>query len=138
MNEERKDAAEDALHRQILAADGKRIEAMIAADEAALIDILSDDMIYVHSSGRKESKEVYIGKILDGTYGYRSIVAKHRELSVVGDIVIDNGDSDVDIEVGGTLRQIANRFLMVWKRDGGDWRLLRFHGSPIAREPSGQ
>ncbi|CAG2158247.1 nuclear transport factor 2 family protein [Cupriavidus numazuensis] len=138
MKEQNTDTAEDVVHRQILAADKKRVEAMIAADEAALIDILSDELIYVHSSGRKESRELYISKVLDGTYGYRSIVTTRRQLSFFGDVVIDNGDSDVDIEVGGTLRQIANRFLMVWKREGGNWRLLRFHGSPIAREASDQ
>ncbi|QQX86621.1 nuclear transport factor 2 family protein [Cupriavidus necator] len=138
MNEKPSTALNEALRSQISVADEQRVVALISGDRTALEGILSDELVYVHSSGREETKELYINRILEGMYDYRSFVTTRRELRVQGDLVLDNGDADIDIVVNGTMREIASRFLMVWRNEEGNWRLFRFHGVSIARETTSQ
>ncbi len=119
---------------EILDADKTRITALVNRDKALLGDILSDELIYVHSSGRDETKEPYISRILDGLYDYRSFVTTRRDLRVLGELAFDNGDADIDIVVNGSMREISSRYLMVWRKENGRWKLFRFHSSPIPRE----
>ena len=122
------------IESEIVAADSRRIDATIAADREGLSNILSDNLLYVHSSGREETKDVYIDKIATGHYDYRSFKITRRELKFHKDLVFDNGDSEVDIFVGDQIREIAGRYLMVWTNEGGQWRLLRFHSTTIPRQ----
>ncbi|MDN5005488.1 nuclear transport factor 2 family protein [Bradyrhizobium sp. GCM10027634] len=129
---EKTDIAE-AVSNQIVSADQARIAALLNRDRQALQDIISDQLIYVHSSGREETKELYVERVAKGEYDYRSFVITRRDLRVLNDFVFDNGDSEIDIVVNGQLREIAGRYLMVWKREDGRWRLFRFHSAPIPR-----
>ena len=44
---------------------------------------------------------------------------------------------EIDIVVGGNFRQIASRYLIVWRHESGCWRMFRFHASPVARQAAG-
>ena len=123
----------EAISNQIVVADEARIAALISRDRQALEGIMSDQLIYVHSSGRAETKELYIDRVAKGEYDYRSFVITRRDLHVLNDLVFDNGDSEIDIVINGQLREIAGRYLMVWKKEDGWWRLFRFHSAPIPR-----
>jgi ketosteroid isomerase-like protein len=133
MNEKTDIAAGEALSSQIVVADQARIAALLSRDRRALEDILSDQLIYVHSSGREETKQLYVDRVAKGEYDYRSFVITRRDLRVLNDLVFDNGDSEVDIVVNGQLREIAGRYLMIWKKEDGRWQLFRFHSAPIPR-----
>ena len=123
----------EAVSDQIVIADRARIAALLSRDRRALQDIMSDQLVYVHSSGREETKELYLERVAKGEYDYRSFVITRRDLRVLNDLVFDNGDSEIDIVVNGKLREIAGRYLMVWKKENARWRLFRFHSAPILR-----
>ena len=122
-----------ALHNQIVVADEARVAALLARDKVALDSVLSDDLVYVHSSGSEESKALYIERVTQGHYTYRSFVTVRRALVASDGLVFDNGDAEIDVVVSGSLRQVAGRYLMVWKKESGLWKLFRFHSSPIPR-----
>jgi ketosteroid isomerase-like protein len=126
-------AAGDALSNEIAAVDKARIAALLSRDRKALEEILSDQLIYVHSSGREETKELYVDRVVKAEYDYRSFVITRRDLHLLNEVVFDNGDSEIDIVVNGNFREIAGRYLMVWRKEDGRWRLFRFHSAPIPR-----
>jgi len=45
---------------EIIAADDRRFQAMVKQDWAALNSALADDLVYVHSSARVESKKEHV------------------------------------------------------------------------------
>ena len=47
-------------------------EGMITKDEAILRDVLDDSFVLVHMTGMRQSREEYIGAILNGTLNYYS------------------------------------------------------------------
>lgn len=58
----------DTAFAELVDADNKRYEAMIAADTDALAGILADELLYTHSSGNTEAKEQNLETIRRGTF----------------------------------------------------------------------
>ena len=96
-------------------------EGMITKDEAILRDVLDDSFVLVHMTGMRQSREEYIGAILNGTLNYYS--AKHEnmpvEISSDGTAVL-TGQSYVAAAVFGGGRSIA---AAVFGGGRSNWRL---------------
>jgi len=54
----------------VLRADAARLQAMGAGDGAALGKLLSDEMIFIHSDARSESKADYLKNLTAGDTAY--------------------------------------------------------------------
>ena len=62
------------MEADVLRADDRRFEAMRKGDWAALDAALSDDLTYVHSTARQESKAEHIANLRAGKPHYRGII----------------------------------------------------------------
>ena len=51
----------------------KRFAAQVAKDGDYLNKIFADDLIYVHSSGKKDNKEAYVASVLNGGSVYSKV-----------------------------------------------------------------
>ena len=89
------------LEADVLRADDRRFEAMKKGDWAALDAALADDLIYVHSTARQESKAEHIANLRGGKPHYRGIAPRDRRVRVVGNVGIVNGVSDMHVERDG-------------------------------------
>ena len=59
-------------------------------------------------------------------YGLKSIRLESVELEIVGDIAYEIGNGTLDMAPpGGRQETEEMKFLVVWKRSGGQWRLHR-------------
>jgi hypothetical protein len=110
----------------VLAAEDRRYWAMLDADIATLDELCADELSYAHSSGVRDCKAEYLGKVASGYYVYRRIDHPTERVEVVGDTAIVVGRMTADLTVGGTAKSIDNLALAVWVRVPGDWRLLAF------------
>ena len=102
-------------------------DGMIAKDEAILRDVLDDSFVLVHMTGMRQSKEEYIGAILNGTLNYYS--AEHEnmpvEISSDGTAVI-TGQSYVAAAVfGGGKSNWRLQQKCSLKKIGGTWKITR-------------
>jgi len=117
------DSASVAAARQ---ADQVRIAAMVAGDAAALGALLSDELRFVHSDGRIESKADYVKNLLAGDTQYadaRSTVLETQQPA--GDnLVILIGAQEMRKRLGPTWSEVKLRYLAVWRREGAAWRLV--------------
>ena len=57
----------------VRALEDARIDAMCSQDAEALESLLSDSMVYVHSTGMVDTKESFLGHVRNGPIQYRSI-----------------------------------------------------------------
>src|SRR3989442_1528081 len=89
------------LEADVLRADDRRFEAMKKGDWAALDAALADDLIYVHSTARQESKAEHIANLRGGKPHYRGIAPRDRRVRVVGGVGIVNGVSGMHGGGGG-------------------------------------
>src|ERR1043166_4048976 len=74
-------AADDKLIAAVRAADDARLAAMKAADRTRLDAIYSDDLRYVHSSGKIDNKASYLQGITTSASRYEDFEFKERSFT---------------------------------------------------------
>ncbi|MFW6094517.1 MAG: nuclear transport factor 2 family protein [Pseudomonadota bacterium] len=110
-------------------ADRRRRDAMISADVAALDALLADELVWTHSSGRKDDKAAFLEKIAAGSADYRSLEVSDDTVSSHGAIAIHHGTLTGRVAVDGREKELRNRFLSVWARTGETLRLLAWQST---------
>jgi ketosteroid isomerase-like protein len=122
----------NAAEAELLRLDDERSRAMTTADTAALERLMSDDIVYTHSSGRLDSKKSFIASIVSGTVKYRRIDRKEVTASLREGFGILTGAVDIDVETGGKLLNLKLRFSNVWERTSKGWQQIVWQSTPIA------
>lgn len=114
--------------------DVARLKAMGAGDGAALGKILSDEMVFVHSDGRSESKPDYIKAMTAGDTAYSDLkTADVSARQIAADVVVLAGAQEMKKKLGPTWSEIKIKFLSVWRNEGGTWRMVAWQ----SMKPSG-
>jgi ketosteroid isomerase-like protein len=117
------------VEADVLRADDRRFEAMRKGDWAALEAALADDLTYVHSTARLESKAEHIANLRAGKPYYRGISPRDRRARVRGDVGIVNGVSDMHVERDGKENRFTVRYLAVYAKSGADWRMIAWQST---------
>jgi hypothetical protein len=117
--------------RAVLAAEDRRYAAMLDADLATLDAVCAPELSYAHSSGVRDTKDQYLGKVRSGYYVYRRIDHPVERVAVVGDSALVVGRMTADLDVDGEPKTIDNLALAVWTRSPGRWQLLAFAPTPL-------
>ena len=117
------------LEADVLRADDRRFEAMKKGDWAGLDAVLADDLIYVHSTARQESKAEHIANLKGGKPHYRGIAPSDRRVRVVGSVGVVNGVSDMHVERDGKENRFTVRYLAIYGKSGADWRMIAWQST---------
>ncbi|MGH7303968.1 MAG: nuclear transport factor 2 family protein [Candidatus Rokuibacteriota bacterium] len=117
------------VEADVLRADDARFEAMRKADWAALDAALSDDLVYVHSTARQESKAEHLANLRGGKPHYLGIAPRDRRVRVVGNVGIVNGISDMHVERDGKENRFTVRYLAVYGKAGAGWRMIAWQST---------
>ena len=120
-----------ATETDVLRADDRRFEAMRKGDWAALDAALSDDLTYVHSTARLESKAEHIANLRGGKPHYRGIAPRERTARVHGNIGVVNGVSEMHVERDGKEQRFTVRYLAVYAKAGSDWRMIAWQSTRV-------
>jgi ketosteroid isomerase-like protein len=108
----------------VLAADAARLHALIAADVDALERVLSDDLVFVHANGRQDDKHGYLAYCRSGHVHYRAIARREPTLKIAGDVAVLCAAADMDVTMNGEPRSATARYMSVWTKSAGAWKLL--------------
>lgn len=109
----------------VLRADQARLAALMAGDGAALGKLLSDELKFVHSDGRIESKADYVRNVMAGDTAYAD--GKTFDVEVLkpsADVVILIGAQEMRKRLGPTWSEIKLRYMAVWRNENGTWRMF--------------
>jgi ketosteroid isomerase-like protein len=115
----------------VLRADDRRFEAMRKQDWPALDASLAEDLVYVHSTARVESKAEHIGNLKAGRPNYRGIAPRDRKVRVVGGVGIVNGVSEMQVENAGKEQRFTVRYLAVYAKAGDAWRMTAWQSTKV-------
>jgi hypothetical protein len=115
----------------VLRADDRRFEAMRKQDWASLEDSLADDLTYVHSTARLESKAEHVGNLKAGKPFYRGIAPRERKARVHGTIGVVNGVSEMHVENAGKEQRFTVRYLAVYAKAGATWRMIAWQSTRV-------
>ena len=120
-----------ATQTDVLQADDRRFDAMRKGDWAALDASLADDLIYVHSTARRESKGEHVGNLKAGKPHYRGIAPRERTAKVHGDVGIVNGISEMHVENAGKEQRFTIRYLAVYVKSAVGWRMIAWQSTKV-------
>ena len=108
---------------EVLESDRRRIRAMLQQDGDALAPLLADDLIYIHSSSAKDSKQSYLSALLSGALLYRKIEPSEVEARDMGDWVLLTGKTAMAIFLNSRREEFAVRFTATYVRRDRGWQL---------------
>ncbi len=117
---------------EIEALERQRAEAMQAGDVDTLDALISDKLIYLHSSGGRDGKESYLGNLRSGTIDYKRVAPPEPEVHIAGDTAIVFGRMNADVVRDGKPLALDYDYLAVYAREDGRWRFLAFQPRPSA------
>src|SRR5436190_21529377 len=110
--------------------DNERIQAQIHADATALDRIYAADFIGVGPSGRVRTKPQVISDFTSGDLKVQSITIDDVKVRVYGNTAVETGRSTMIGEDKGQTVPRDTRFIRVWVKEQGRWRLVANHYSP--------
>jgi ketosteroid isomerase-like protein len=114
---------------EVLEVDRRRREACISGDVDALARIMSEDCVYVHSSGASETRAQMIGRLTSGDLVYHALDLREASVRDYGDVALVNGDLHIDVTTGGSKKDFTSRFLQVWRRTDGRWQMISWQST---------
>ena len=124
--------APDAVRATIRRLEGRRYEAIIGGDVEDLDELLSNQLVYTHSTGARETKAMYLGRVRDQPSAYEWIEHPEEEI-LTGDgfaVVIGRMIARLRLS-GGEVRTMTNAATAVWALESGRWRLLAYAPTPL-------
>lgn len=117
--------ASSASAEQAVAAAAERLRlAMIDPTQAALAQLVADDLSYGHSGGRVDTKDSFIGDLLAGKSDFVTIAITDQTIKVVGNTAIVRHTLTADTNDAGKPGKVQIKILGVWQQQAGSWKLL--------------
>lgn len=119
----------------IRALERDRFRAMVDGDGEALDALLSDKVCYVHTNGKRETKQQFIDAITAGRRRYRQIEIQSQDVLPVGDatyVVAGRALIEMETNNGGLVFSIA--YTAVQTHESGRWRLLAWQATRCATD----
>jgi ketosteroid isomerase-like protein len=115
----------------IIELDNKRMTAMGQKDVAALNELLSDDLVYTHSSARQDTKQSLIAAMESGKTVYTSVVPSEVKAQDCGDAVVLTGVARISVLSGGKPNAFGVRFTDVYANKGGRWQMVTWQSTRL-------
>ena len=98
----------------VLRLDGVRLQAMRKSDGVGLAKIFSDEVVFIHSDGRSESKADYIKNLTAGDTAYSDLkTADLNARQIAADVIVLTGAQEMKKKLGPAWSEIKLRFMSV-------------------------
>ena len=117
--------------QMIIDLDRKRMTAMAEKDIPTLNDIISDDLIYTHSSARLDTKQSLIGNMESGATVYNSVEPSEVKAQDLGSAVVLTGVARIRVTSGGKPNAFGVRFTDVYANKGGKWQMVTWQSTRL-------
>jgi ketosteroid isomerase-like protein len=117
--------------QKIIDLDKKRMDAMAKKDIATLKAVLSDDLVYTHSSARLDTKQSLIGAMESGTTVYTGVEPFDVQAQDLGDTVVLTGSARIRVMSNGNPLNFSVRFTDVYANKGGQWQMVAWQSTRL-------
>ena len=117
--------------QMIIDLDKKRMDATAQKDIATLKALLSDDLVYTHSSARQDTKQSLIAAMESGQTVYTSIVPSEVKAQDCGDAVVLTGVARISVLSNGKPNSFGVRFTDVYANKGGRWQMVVWQSTKL-------
>jgi len=117
--------------QMIIDLDKQRMTAMAQKDIAKLNALISDDLVYTHSSARLDTKQSLIGAMESGTTVYTAVEPSDVKAQDLGDTVVLTGTARISVMSSGRPNTFSVRFTDVYANRGGRWQMVAWQSTRL-------
>jgi ketosteroid isomerase-like protein len=117
--------------QMIIELDKKRMAATVQKDVATLNELLSDDLVYTHSSARQDTKQSLIDAMVSGKTVYTGLVPSEVKAQDCGDAVVLTGVARISVNANGNPINFGVRFTDVYANKGGRWQMVTWQSTKL-------
>lgn len=112
--------------------EAARFSAMVEVDVEKLDSLLADGVRYVHSNGKCETKQQFLGALTSGRRRYLDIQSTYQQLHQFGDTVVVIGKLLVELETATGSLESQMIYTAVHVREAEAWRLISWQATRMA------
>lgn len=120
----------DETGRDVLRRNTERFQAMVAGDLDRVEAMMSEDLIFVHTTSAVETRDQFMARLRSGNVRYVAIKELDVRVERVGEQALVLGSMSQDVEVAGARRTIKCRALSLWIPSASGW-LMRSYQSTL-------
>jgi ketosteroid isomerase-like protein len=117
--------------QKIIELDRKRMQAMGQKDVATLNALLSDDLIYTHSTARLDTKKSLIEAMESGRTVYTAVEPSDVKAQDLGNAVVLTGVARIAVLSNGKPNSFSVRFTDVYANKDGQWQMVAWQSTRI-------
>ena len=112
--------------------EARRFRAMTEADVPTLERLLSDDLVYTHASGWRQTKAEFLASLRSGELIYHSFAPKNFKARVYGNTVLVTGRASGKVRSKGQELSVELFYLEAYVKQDGRWQLAAWESTRIA------
>jgi ketosteroid isomerase-like protein len=117
--------------QKIIDLDRKRMQAMAQKDIATLNVLLSDDLVYTHSTARLDTKKSLIEAMESGRTVYTGVESSDVKAQDLGNAVVLTGAARIHVMSNGRANSFSVRFTDVYVNNSGQWQMVAWQSTRI-------
>ncbi len=117
--------------QKIIDLDRQRMEAMAKKDIATLNTLISDNLVYTHSSARLDTKQSLIGAMESGATVYTSVEPSDVVAQDLGSAVVLTGAARISVTSNGNPLNFGVRFTDVYVNNDGQWQMVAWQSTRL-------
>lgn len=99
-------------------------KAMVDADKATLEKLTDAKLSYGHSGGKIEDQSTFVSNIVSGHSDFVTIDLTNQTIVISGNTAIVRHDLVATTNDNGKPGNVHLHILLVWVKEGGQWKLL--------------
>jgi ketosteroid isomerase-like protein len=126
-----KPQSQHSLESEIRAADTSRFRALTEGDLPALERVLSDDLVYTHASGWRQTKAELLASLRSGELVYHSFSSDNLKIQVLGTAVVVTGHAAIKARTKGQELDVSSLYLEVYVKRDGRWQLAAWQSTRL-------
>jgi ketosteroid isomerase-like protein len=123
---------QDTIEAEIRNVEARRFRALTEADIPALENLLSDDLIYTHASGWRQTKTEFLTSIRSGELVYHYFATDDVKVHAYGNVVLVTGHATAEVRAKGQELNVSLFFLEAYVKQDGRWQLVAWQSTRVA------
>jgi len=113
----------------------ERFRAMVDGDGQSLDTLLAENVSYVHTNGKRETKRQFIDGIIAGRRRYRQIEVQSQDVLPAGrETYVVTGRALIEMEANNGALLFPIAYTAIHTHEDGQWRLIAWQATRCALE----
>jgi ketosteroid isomerase-like protein len=117
------------IEPEIRAAETSRFLALTEGDLPALERALSDNLVYTHASGWRQTKTELLASLRSGELVYHSFTSDGLKIRAFGSAVVVTGHAVAKVRAKGQELNVSLLYLEIYVKQAGTWQLAAWQST---------